>query len=53
MGPCGAPEFSRPAYQLAPFVSVPVVTWANVQGEPVRHGPRLDKFRLGLRVTLR
>ena len=46
-------EFSRPAYQLAPFVSVPLVTWANVQGEPVRHGPRLEKFRVGLRVTLR
>ena len=46
-------EFSRPAYQLAPFVSVPMVTWADVQGEPVRHGPRLAKFRLGLRVTLR
>ena len=46
-------EFSRPVYQLAPFVSVPVVTWADVQGESVRHGPRLEKFRLGLRVTLR
>ena len=46
-------EFSRPAYQLAPFASVPVVTWADVQGESVRHGPRLEKFRLGLRVTLR
>lgn len=46
-------EFSRPAYQLAPFVSVPVVTWADVQGESVRHGPRPEKFRLGLRVTLR
>ena len=46
-------EFSRPVYQLAPFVSVPVVTWADVQGESVRHGPRLEKFRLGLRITLR
>ena len=46
-------EFSRPAYQLAPFASVPVMTWADVQGESVRHGPRLEKFRLGLRVTLR
>lgn len=46
-------EFSRPAYQLAPFVSVPMVTWADVQGESVRHGPRLEKFRVGLRVTLR
>ncbi len=46
-------EFSRPAYQLAPFVSVPMLTWADVQGESVRHGPRLEKFRVGLRVTLR
>ena len=46
-------EFSRPAYQLAPFASVPVVTWADVQGEAVRHGPRLEKFRLGMRITLR
>ncbi len=46
-------EFSRPAYQLAPFVSVPVVTWADVQDESVRHGPRLEKFRIGLRATLR
>ena len=46
-------EFSRPSYQLAPFVSVPVVTWADVQGESVRHGPRFEKVRVGLRVTLR
>ncbi|MEM0961580.1 MAG: hypothetical protein AAGK21_03420 [Bacteroidota bacterium] len=46
-------EFSRPSYQLAPIISVPVVTWADVQGDPVRHGPRLEKLRLGLRVTLR
>jgi hypothetical protein len=46
-------EFSRPTYQLAPFLSVPLVTWATVRGEPVRHGPRPEKLRLGLRVTLR
>ena len=46
-------EFSRPSYQLAPFVSIPVVTWADVQGTEVRHGPRPHKFRVGLRVTLR
>ena len=46
-------EFSRPYYQLAPFVSVPVFTWADVQGEPVRHGPRIEKVRVGLRLTLR
>ena len=46
-------EFSRPSYQLAPFVSVPVMTWADVQGTEVRHGPRFQKLRVGLRVTLR
>ncbi|WP_412069880.1 hypothetical protein [Rubrivirga sp. IMCC43871] len=46
-------EFSRPSYQLAPFVSLPVFTWADVQGDPVRHGPRLQKLRVGLRITLR
>ena len=46
-------ELSRPSYQLAPYVSVPIVTWANVEGEEVRHGPRPDKAQFGLRVTLR
>ena len=46
-------EFSRPQYQLAPFVSLPVLTLADVQGEEVREGPQLDKLRVGLRVTLR
>jgi len=46
-------EFSRPSYQLAPFVSVPLFTWADVQGDPVRHGPRMQKLRVGLRITLR
>ncbi len=46
-------EFSRPAYQFAPFVSLPVLTWADVLGENVRHGPRPAKIRGGLRLTLR
>lgn len=46
-------EFSRPTYQLAPFLSVPLVTWADVRGEPVRYGPRPQKLRAGLRITLR
>lgn len=46
-------EFSRPSYQLAPYVSLPIVTWADVGGESVRHGPRPDKVRFGLRATLR
>ncbi|HLT47636.1 MAG TPA: hypothetical protein VK002_10450 [Rubricoccaceae bacterium] len=46
-------EFSRPSYQLAPYVTIPLVTWADVRGEPVRHGPRPDRARFGVRVTLR
>ncbi len=46
-------EFSRPTYQLAPFASLPLVTWADVRGEPVRHGPRPEKVQVGMRITLR
>ena len=46
-------EFNRPSYVLAPYVSLPVVTWADVRGEPVRHGPRPDKARFGVRVMIR
>ena len=46
-------EFNRPSYQLAPYVTVPLATWADVRGEPVRHGPRPDRTRFGVRVTLR
>ncbi len=46
-------ELNRPSYQLAPYVMLPVVTWADVRGEPVRHGPRPDRARFGVRLTLR
>ena len=46
-------ELNRPSYQVAPYVTVPLVTWADVRGEPVRHGPRPDRTRVGVRVTLR
>ena len=46
-------EFNRPSYVFAPYVSLPLVTWADVRGEPVRHGPRPDKSRFGVRVMLR
>lgn len=46
-------EFSRPSYRLAPFVSVPLATWRDNRGAIERYGPRPDKARLGLRVTLR
>jgi hypothetical protein len=46
-------ELNRPSYLLAPFVTVPLATWAEVRGEPVRHGPRPDRARFGVRLTLR
>ena len=46
-------EFSRPSYQLSPFLSVPLVTWSDDQGEVNSYGPRPEKARLGLRITLR
>ncbi len=46
-------EWSRPAYQISPYLSIPLVTWADVQGEPVRNGPRPDRTRFGLRLMLR
>ena len=46
-------EFSRPSYQLAPYVSVPMVTWADDRGDVRSFGPRPEKARLGLRLTLR
>jgi len=46
-------EWSRPAYQISPYLAVPLVTWADVQGEPVRNGPRPDRARFGLRLMLR
>lgn len=49
----GGLEFNRPSYQLAPYVTIPILTWADVRGEPVRHGPRPDRARFGVRVTLR
>ena len=49
----GGVEFNRPSFQFAPYVSVPMVTVASVEGEDVRHGPRPDKARFGLRITLR
>ena len=46
-------EFSRPSYQLAPYFSVPLATWADDRGEVRSFGPRPEKARLGLRLTLR
>ena len=46
-------EFSRPAYQLAPFVSVPVVRWSDTQGGAGLEGPRVQRVKAGLRLTLR
>lgn len=47
-------EFSRPSYQVAPFMSLPVVRWADTQEKAAGlEGPRVQRFRFGLRLTLR
>ncbi|MDT0631126.1 hypothetical protein RQM47_01765 [Rubrivirga sp. S365] len=46
-------EFSRPKYQAAPFVSVPVVTWDDAEDPADLPGRRLQRIQFGLRLTLR
>ncbi len=46
-------EFSRPSYQVAPFVSLPVVRWSDNEVGPELEGPRVQRFKFGLRLTLR
>ncbi len=46
-------EFSRPSYQVAPFVSLPVVRWSDKEVGPELEGPRVQRFKFGLRLTLR
>ena len=46
-------EWSRPSYQFGPYLAVPIVTWADVRGEPIRHGPQPERARFGFRLTLR
>ena len=46
-------EFSRPSYQVAPFVSLPVVRWSDNEVGPDLEGPRVQRFKFGLRLTLR
>lgn len=46
-------DFNRPSFQVSPYLSVPVLTWADVRGEEVSAGPRPGKARLGLRITFR
>ena len=46
-------EFSRPSYQVAPFVSLPLIRWSDTQGNSDLEGPRVQRFTFGLRLTLR
>ena len=46
-------EFSRPSYQAAPFVSLPVLTWDDVEDETDDRFRRLQRVQFGLRLTLR
>lgn len=46
-------EFSRPSYQAAPFVSLPILTWDDVEDESDLPGRALQRIQFGLRLTLR
>ena len=46
-------EFSRPSYQAAPFVSLPVLTWDDAENPTDLPGRRLQRVQFGLRLTLR
>ena len=46
-------EFSRPSYQAAPFVSVPVVSWDDVEDGADVRGLPAPRVQFGLRLTLR
>ena len=46
-------EFSRPSYQAAPFVSLPVLVWDDAESATDLPGRRLQRVQFGLRLTLR
>ncbi|MEM8557508.1 MAG: hypothetical protein AAGG50_06765, partial [Bacteroidota bacterium] len=46
-------NYDRPSFQVAPHLAIPLVVWGDVQGVAVRSGPRPNKVRVGLQVTLR
>jgi len=46
-------EYSRPSFLIAPYVSLPIFRWVELEGDSRTWGPRLDHSRLGLRFTIR
>ena len=46
-------EFSRPSYQAAPFVGLPIVAWDDAEDAADLPGRRLQRLQFGLRLTLR
>jgi hypothetical protein len=46
-------EYSRPSFMVAPYVSVPLFRWVQVDTESEAYGPRLLHSRMGLRFTVR
>ena len=46
-------SLQRPGYVAAPHLAFPVFVWGDVRGETSAQGPRPEKVRLGLRLTLR
>ena len=46
-------EFSRPSYQAAPFVGLPLLAWDDAEDPADLPGRRLQRVQFGLRLTLR
>lgn len=46
-------EWNRPSYVFTPYASLPMVTWVEAEEGGGTWGPRLDRARFGLRLTLR
>ncbi len=46
-------EYSRPSFQVAPYMSLPLFRWVEFKSESQTWGPRIEHARLGLRVTVR
>jgi hypothetical protein len=46
-------SLQRPGYVASPHLAFPAFVWGDVRGETSAQGPRPEKVRLGLRLTLR
>lgn len=46
-------EYSRPSFVVAPYASLPLFRWVELEGESRTWGPSVDHARLGVRFTVR